>query len=103
MSFKDTFIEHDLTPEVKEWIKSEIDAQEERYVKIEKAMKEFAPTREKFYQEFFDRITSIGYNTDGDDKMLIQAADLPVKPDGCEDRVVWKHGVDSDPSNSKAD
>lgn len=103
MSFKDTFIDHELTPEVKEWIKGEIDAQEQRYAQIEQTMKEFAPTREKFYQEFFDRITSIGYNMDGDDKMPIDPADLPVKPDGCEDRVVWKFGVDSDPSGSQAD
>jgi hypothetical protein len=102
MSFKYTFIDHEVTPEVQEWIKGEIEAQEHRYTKIEQAMKDYAPAREKHYQEFFDRITTIGYNTDGDDKMTIDPKDLPVKPDGCEDQVVWKYGVDSDPA-AKAD
>jgi len=103
MTFKDTFIENERSPEAQEWIEGEKDAQEKRYVKIEQEMKGLAPTREKWYQEFFDRITTIGYNTDGDDKMTIDPKDLPVKPEGCEDQVVWKHGVDSDPSNSQTD
>jgi hypothetical protein len=103
MSFKDTFIEHEVPPEVQDWIKGEIEAQEKRYVKIDKAMKDMAPRREQWYQEFFDRITTLGYNMDGDDKMLIDPKDLPVKPEGCEDRVVWKHGTDSDPSKSHID
>ncbi len=103
MGFKDTFIDHEVPPEVKEWIKGEIEAQEERYAKIEQEMKDYAPEREKHYQQFFDRITTIGYNMDGDDKMPIDPKDLPVKPEGCEDHVVWKYGVDSDPSASKAD
>ena len=98
MSFKDLFIEHDVPPEVQEWIKGEIEAQEARYSKIEKDMTDLAATREKWYQEFFDRITTLGYNTDGDDKMTINPADLPVKPEGCADQVVWKYGVDGEES-----
>jgi len=98
MSFKDTFIEHELPPEVQAWVKGEIEAQEARYAKIEQEMKDLAPKREQWYQEFFDRITTIGYNMDGDDKMQIDLKDLPVKPAGCEDQVVWKYGVDSDDS-----
>jgi hypothetical protein len=97
MSFKDLFIEHDVPPEVQEWIKGEIEAQEERYTKIEKEMVDLAATREKWYQEFFDRITNgAGYNTDGDDKMKIDPADLPVKPSDSVDQVVWKYGVDGE-------
>ena len=103
MSFKDTFIEHEVSPEVREWIKGEVEAQEKRYVKIDQAMKDLAPKREQWYQEFFDRITTLGYNMDGDDKMLIDPKDLPVKPEGCEDQVVWKHGTDSDPGKSSID
>ena len=68
----------------------------ERFAKLEKTMEDLAPTREQWYQEFFDRITTIGFNVDGDDKMKISPADLPVKPAGRVDRVVWKHGVDSE-------
>ena len=96
MTFKNLFIEHDLAPEVRQWLEEEIAEQEERFQLIEKEMQDLAPTREKWYQEFFDRITTIGFNVDGDDKMKISPADLPVKPAGREDRVVWKHGVDSD-------
>ena len=96
MTFKNLIIEHDLAPEVRQWLEEEIAEQEERFKLIEKEMQDLAPTREKWYQEFFDRITTIGFNVDGDDKMKISPADLPVKPEGREDRVVWKHGVDSD-------
>jgi len=96
MSFKDLFIEHDVPPEVQAWIKGEIEAQEVRYKKIEKEMVDLASTREKWYQEFFDRITTLGYNTDGDDKMPIDPADLPVKPEDSVDQVVWKFGVDGE-------
>ena len=96
MSFKNLFIEHDISPEVKAWIEEEAAEQEARYQKIAKEMEDLAPTREKWYQEFFDRITNIGFNTDGDDKMKIDPADLPVKPEGCKDKVTWKYGVDGE-------
>ena len=67
MSFKDLFIEHDVPQEVQDWIKGEVEAQEARYSKIEKDMIDLAATREKWYQEFFDRITTTGFNTDGDE------------------------------------
>jgi hypothetical protein len=96
MSFKNLFIEHDISPEVKAWIEEEAAEQEARYQKIAKEMEDLAPTREKWYQEFFDRITNIGFNTDGDDKMKIDPADLPVKPEGRKDKVTWKYGVDGE-------
>ena len=96
MTFKNLFIEHDLAPEVREWIDKEIEEQEKRFAIIEKEMEDLAPAREKSYQEFFDRITTTGFNVDGDDKMKLSPADLPVKPAGRVDRVVWKHGIDSE-------
>ena len=98
MTFLNKFIEHDVPEEVKEWIKRETEAQEERFAKIEQQMKDLAPTREQWYQEFFDRLTTIGFNMDGDDKIVLDPSQLPVKPEGCEDQVIWKHGVDSDPA-----
>ena len=96
MSFKDLFIEHDIPPEVQEWIKGEIEAQEKRFSIIDKQMEDLAPMREKWYQEFFDRITTIGFNTDGDEKMVISPSDLPVKPKGRVDQVIWKAGIDEE-------
>jgi len=96
MTFRNLFIDHDLTPEVKAWIEEEIAEQEQRFDKIEKEMEDLAPIREKWYQEFFDRITTSGFNTDGDEKMVIKPEELPVKPEGRVDRVVWKDGVDGE-------
>ena len=98
MTFLNKFIEHEVPEEVKEWIKGEIEAQEKRFAKIEQEMKDLAGQREQWYQEFFDRLTTIGFNMDGDDRMKLDPSQLPVKPEGCEDQVVWKHGVESDPA-----
>jgi len=103
MTFLHKLIEHDVPEEVKEWIRGEIEAQEERFARIDQEMKDLAGQREKWYQEFFDRLTTIGFNMDGDDKIRLSPKDLPVKPVGCEDRVVWKHGVDSDPAINDRD
>ncbi|KAA1193436.1 hypothetical protein F0M18_06265 [Pseudohalioglobus sediminis] len=98
MTFLNKYIEHDVPEEVKAWIKEEIAAQEVRFARIEREMEDLAGQRELWYQEFFDRITTMGFNMDGDDKIKLQPGQLPVKPEGCEDRVVWEHGVDSDPA-----
>ena len=96
MTFKNLFIEHDVTPEVKAWLEEEIAEQEARYLAVEGAMADLAPMREKWYQEFFDRLTKHGFNQDGDDKIIIRPSDLPVKPKDREDKVVWKYGIDGE-------
>ena len=96
MTFKNLYIDHERSSETEEWIKEELAEQEERFAQIEAAMEALAPTREKWYQEFFDRLRTNGFNMDGDDKMPIPESDLPVKPADRKDQVVWKYGVDSD-------
>ena len=96
MSFKNLFIEHERTPQEQAWIDEEVAEQEKRFQAIEKEMQDLAPQREVWYREFHDRISTIGYNMDGDDKMVIKREDLPVKPQGREDRVVWKYGADDE-------
>jgi len=95
MTFMNTRIDHELSEEEKKWIEEEIAEQEERFAKIAQQMDDLAPTREKWYQEFFDRITTIGFNADGDEKVVIQPEQLPVKPEGRKDQVLWKYGTDS--------
>jgi transposase-like protein len=95
MTFMNTRIDHELSEEEKKWIEEEAAEQEARYAKIAQEMGDLAPTREKWYQEFFDRITTIGFNVDGDDKVVIEPGQLPVKPDDREDQVIWKYGTDS--------
>ncbi|MBC6428123.1 MAG: hypothetical protein GDA55_02685 [Cellvibrionales bacterium] len=95
MSFKNLFIEHDISPEAKAWVQEEIAEQEERYRKIEKQMADLEPMREKWYQEFFDRLTTTGFSADGDMKVKIKPEELPVKPKEHKDQVIWKYGTDS--------
>jgi hypothetical protein len=96
MTFKNSFIKHSLTPDVEAWIKEEVADQEARYLSVSRQMAELAPLREKWYQEFFDRLTTTGFNEDGDQKILIETSDLPVRPDDCDDKVVWKYGIDEE-------
>jgi len=96
MSFKNLFIEHERSPEEETWLEEEIAEQEERFSQIVKTMEDLEPVRTRWYAEFFDRISTIGFNVDGDDKLVIPRDHLPQKPDGREDRVVWKYGVDEE-------
>ena len=96
MSFKNTFINHDRSPEVTAWIEEERVEQEERFQTIVKQMDALEPKREKWYQEFFDRLRTYGFNQDGDMKVKIAPADLPVKPEGRTNQVVFKYGVDEE-------
>jgi hypothetical protein len=96
MSFKNLFIEHERSPEEEAWLEEEIVEQEERFARIEQSMDDLKPVRAKWYQEFFDRIATIGFNVDGDQKQVISRDELPVQPEGREDQVVWKYGVDDE-------
>lgn len=96
MAWKTQSIEHEAGPEERAWLKEEIAEQEERFAAIAREMEALEPRRRKWYQEFFDRISALGFNADGDNKVRIAQADLPVRPAGRKDQVVWKHGVDGD-------
>jgi len=96
MSFKNLVIKHERIKEEEAWLQEEIEEQEERFLKIEKAMEDLEPQRAKWYRDFFDRITTIGFNVDGDDKVKIALDQVPAKPEGRKDKVVWKYGVDTE-------
>lgn len=94
MSFKDLFIEHARSPKEEAWLEEEIAEQERRFEAIEQSMEDLEPLRAQWYAEFFDRISTIGFNVDGDDKQVIPRDRLPLRPEDRDDRVVWKYGVD---------
>ncbi len=100
MTFKNLFIEHERSQEEEAWLKEELAEQGARYAKIDQQMQDLAPTRAKWYEEFFDRISRSGFNADGDMKIKIKREDLPAKPEGHEDQVIWKYGTDSDATQS---
>ncbi len=96
MTFKNLFIEHERRAEEEKWLKEEIEEQERRYQKIARQMDELGPQRKKWYADFFKRITTRGFNMDGDQKIVIKPENLPVQPDGREDKILWKYGVDGE-------
>lgn len=96
MTFKNLFIKHERSAQEQAWLEEEIVEQEERFSLLEQSMVDIKPQRAKWYKEFFDRITTIGFNVDGDEKVLISRDQLPVQPEGRDDRVVWKFGVDGE-------
>ena len=51
-------------------------------------MKELDPTRDQWYEEFFERLKKYGFNRDGDQRVKIPDEELPVKPDR-EHKVVY--------------
>ena len=88
MGFLNTRIERELPDEVKKWLEEEIKEQDERYAKIVQEMKDLDPTRDQWYEEFFERLKKYGFNEDGDRRAKIPEEQLPVKPDR-EHKVVY--------------
>ncbi len=88
MPFLTNEIEHELTDEVKKWLEEEIKEQDERYEKIVAEMKALDPTRDQWYEEFFERLKKYGFNQDGDMRVKIPEEELPAKPDR-EHKVVY--------------
>ena len=81
MTFLYTKIEREIPPEVKAWLEEEIKEQDERYQKIVEEMRALDTTRDRWYEEFFERLKKYGFNTDGDQRQKLSDDDLPVKPD----------------------
>ena len=96
MTFKNLFIEHERSPEEEAWVAEEIAEQEERFANIVQAMEDLKPQRATWYREFHDRISTIGFNEDGDMKRVVPREELPAQPEGRDDKVVWKYGVDGE-------
>lgn len=82
MTFQNLFIKHDRSAAERAWLEQEIAEQSARYKGIVKAMEDLAPTRDRWYAEFLDRIQTRGFNTDGDARTKIKLSDIPVKPSG---------------------
>lgn len=96
MTFMNTFIEHERSAEEKKWLEEEVAIQEALYAKIDKEINhDLAAERAGWYEEFFHRITTKGFNADGDMRVKIKPEEIPVKPNRA-DKVVWKYGIDGE-------
>ncbi len=68
--------------EVEKWIAQEVEEQKARYEKIAQAMNvELAEQREVWIQDFYERITTTGFNWHADNKKIIKKEELFPKPD----------------------
>lgn len=65
---------------VTQWVKKELVAQKARYKKIIQEQEDLSPKREKWVEEFFQRIQTRGYNVHYDMRKVIDAKDIPKKP-----------------------
>ena len=68
--------------DVEKWIQQEIVEQRERYAQIAQAMNiDLAEQREVWIREFYERITTTGFNVHADMKKIIKKEELFAKPD----------------------
>ncbi len=68
--------------EVKKWLAEEIREQRERYERIAYAMNvELAGQRERWIQEFYERIQTTGFYWHADNKKIIKPEEIFPKPD----------------------
>jgi hypothetical protein len=81
-------IKHKVPAAVKAWVKKEIADQRKLYKKIAKQMDDLGPKRAKWYEEFFERIQTRGFNVHFTTRRQIPDEELPKKPRR-KDRVVW--------------
>jgi hypothetical protein len=64
------------------WFKENVAEQKRRYAEIVKEMDSIERDREKWYAEFLRIIQTRGFNTNGDQRMVIPAKLIPKKPKG---------------------
>lgn len=68
--------------EVEAWLAEEVRRQRERYEQIAHAMNvELADEREKWIQEFYERIQTTGFYWHADNKKIIKSEEIFQKPD----------------------
>jgi len=69
-------------PEVEAWLAEEVNEQRERYEKIAYEMNVvIADRREKWIQEFYERIQTTGFYWHADNKKIIRSQEIFQKPD----------------------
>ena len=83
-------IKHKLPAVVKAWLKKEVALQKQLHKKIAKEMNDLAPTRAKWYEEFFARLQKPerGFNVHFTERRVIGADESPKKPRR-KDKVIW--------------
>ena len=81
-------IPHKIPAAVKAWLKKEVELNKKLHKKIAREIDKLAPIRAKWYENFFERIQTRGYNVHFTDRRQISKNELPKKGRR-KDRVVW--------------
>jgi hypothetical protein len=82
-------IKHARSREAAAWLKKEIAEQKARYRKIEHEMNvAIAKTRERWYEEFLERIQTRGYHVHFNMQRRIKPQEIPKRPKG-KSKVVY--------------
>ncbi len=80
---------HEVSPEVTEWIAEENRVQMGHYRRIFQQIAELAPHRDRWVEEFFERITGPrGYSVHAGTRRTIPEDQIPARPDRPW-RLVW--------------
>lgn len=68
------------SPAVRAWLKQELKEQQERHKKIVAEMDALSPQREKWIEEFFQRIQTRGFCVHWDIRRKIAPEEIPPRP-----------------------
>ncbi len=80
---------HEVPPEVEAWIEREDRAQMGRYLRISNEIACLSPLRDRWVEEFFERITGPrGYSVHAGTRRTIPEDQIPARPDRPW-RLVW--------------
>ncbi len=84
------YIKHTVPAATKAWLKKEAAVQKKLHQAIQKEMNvDYAAQRAKNYEAFFERIKTRGFNVHFTERRQITEDEIPVKPAGRKDKVVW--------------
>ncbi|MEC9375445.1 MAG: hypothetical protein VYA80_03620 [Pseudomonadota bacterium] len=82
-------IKHKIPASVKAWLKKEVAGQRKLHKKIAQEVNvDLAEKRSKWYEAFFNRIQTRGFNVHYTERRQIGDDELPKKPRR-KDRAVW--------------
>lgn len=80
---------HEVPPEIEAWIAEEDDAQMGHYRRIYREVAELAPHRDRWVEEFFERISGPrGFSVHAGTRRTIPEDQIPQRPDRPW-RLVW--------------
>ena len=87
---KKPYIKHTVPAATKAWLKKEAGVQKKLHKAIQKEMNvDLAEKRAQWYQEFFERCMTRGWNQHFTDRIVLTEDQIPTKPKGRKDKVVW--------------